>query len=199
MNSRSIALLLCLVLTTAVGARATTILPEACGNDDVKFEVKAEKSQNVPAAPDAGMAQIVFIDSNRNSFIFRFGVDGSWVGAAQKDSYFAVNVAPGNHHLCMSVQLNGLNSETAKLREVRLLSFTAEAGKVYYFKSAYEWIEGGVVSKTFAQDSGSASAEQTMFHGSSPTIGGLIDFVQIDPEAGRFSVRSMKLSTWKIK
>jgi hypothetical protein len=59
----------------------------------------------------------------------RFGMDGTWVGANKGDSYFALTVAPGVHHVCASWQSD---LETLK-KNVKATSFTAEAGQVYYF------------------------------------------------------------------
>ena len=49
-------------MVIAVQARATT-LPDACGDDKIKFDVKTEKSKTAPLPPAAGKAQIVFIDN----------------------------------------------------------------------------------------------------------------------------------------
>ena len=62
----------------------------------------------------------------------RFGVDGTWVGANGFRSYFFFTVEPGEHRLCTNMQ--------SKLqRQVKssaaATSFTAEAGKSYYFKT----------------------------------------------------------------
>ncbi len=59
----------------------------------------------------------------------RFGIDGAWAGANNGNSYFALTVDPGVHHLCASWQST---LETLK-KNVDLTSFTAEPGKVYYF------------------------------------------------------------------
>ncbi|MGA3159626.1 MAG: hypothetical protein ABSC77_00300 [Terracidiphilus sp.] len=48
MNPRLVVLLLCAPLL-AVCARAKTILPDACGDDSVKFEVSTLKNQPAPA------------------------------------------------------------------------------------------------------------------------------------------------------
>jgi hypothetical protein len=60
----------------------------------------------------------------------RFGIDGAWVGADFGNSYFAIDVAPGEHHLCADWQ------SVARKKNVDLTSFTAEPGKVYYFSAA---------------------------------------------------------------
>jgi len=118
----------CAALTCAGQVWATT-LPDSCGNDTVKFAVKTEEGQPVPAGPAEGKAQIIFIE-NENHMIgpfmnatVRFGVDGSWVGATKGNSYFAVTVDPGVHHLCAFWE--GKNVDVTPL--------AAEPGKVYYF------------------------------------------------------------------
>ena len=59
----------------------------------------------------------------------RFGMDGAWVGANHSNSYFALPVDPGVHHLSASWQ-----SSLGRLKKnVDLTSFTAESGQVYYF------------------------------------------------------------------
>jgi len=99
MNFRLVVLFLCASLASAVQARAT-ILPDACGDDKVKFDVRTEMSTTAPAPPAEGKAQIVFIE-NENHMIgpfmyatVRFGLDGSWAGANNNNSYFTVTVPP---------------------------------------------------------------------------------------------------------
>jgi len=130
---RLIAMLsLCVCLGAGVQARSAT-LPVACGDDKIQFDVKTLKDQPAPAPPAQGKAQIVFVE-NENQMVapfsdatVRFALDGAWVGADYGNSYFAVDVAPGLHHLCASWQglLGRKNFDLAPL--------TAEPGKVYYF------------------------------------------------------------------
>ena len=82
-----------------------------------------------------GKAQIVFIENENSKFSLfsdvtvRFGMDGAWVGANYGNSYFALTVDPGVHHLCASWQ-----SALERLQKnVDLTSLTAEPGQVYYF------------------------------------------------------------------
>lgn len=127
-----LAFFLCLSLASAAGVRAAS-LPDSCGDDKVKFDVKTEKAQPIPAGPTAGKAQIVFIESENqmvgpfHEATVRFGLDGSWVGANYGNSYFTLTVDPGVHHLCASWQ-----SDIEK-NNVDVTSFTAEPGQVYYF------------------------------------------------------------------
>ena len=125
------ALLFCASMVIAVQARATT-LPDACGDDKIKFDVKTEKSKTAPLPPAAGKAQIVFIE-NENQMIgpfmyatVRFGLDGIWAGANNNNSYFTVTVDPGVHHLCASWQ------STLRMlkKSIDVASFTAEPANV---------------------------------------------------------------------
>ncbi len=50
------ALFLCAFLACAAQVWATT-LPDSCGDDKVKFDVKTEEGQPVPAGPAEGKAQ----------------------------------------------------------------------------------------------------------------------------------------------
>jgi hypothetical protein len=128
MKQRMAAFLFCVLFVLGNQLRATT-LPDACGNDKVKFDVTTQKGQ--PASPTAGKAEIVFIEDQNEEHnpwhpwdTVRFGVDGAWVGADKGNSYFTLDVAPGLHHLCASWQ--GQNS-------FDLAPIAAKAGKVYYF------------------------------------------------------------------
>jgi hypothetical protein len=112
-----------------------TTWPDSCGNDKVKFDVKTEEGQPAPARPAEGKAQIIFVE-NENQMIgpfmhatVRFGMDGAWVGANYGNSYFAVTVDPGVHHLCANWQ----STWGTFNKNIDLTSFTAESGKVYYF------------------------------------------------------------------
>lgn len=109
-------------------------LPPACGPANVSFNVRLNKSQSSPPEQAPGKATIVFIQDIGaqqlrigGHVIGKFGVDGSWVGAIMNNSYFFVPLEPGEHHICVSVE--------SELPE--FVHFTAEAGKVYYFRSLY--------------------------------------------------------------
>ena len=129
-------LLLGIALAATARSWATT-LPDACGNDAVKYEVTTHEGPAPPAAPAEGKAQVVLLE-NENQMIgpfmhatVRFGIDGTWVGATKGSSYFWTDVAPGIHHLCASWQ----SSLHQTKKNVDLTSFTAEPGKVYYFSA----------------------------------------------------------------
>ncbi len=170
-------LLLTASLAFAAHARAT-VLPDACGDDSVQFDVKTQDNQPPPAPPPAGKAQIVFIENEKQPIgaIFvklmyatvRFGMDGAWVGANYNNSYFTVTVDPGVHHLCASWQ-----SALSRIeKNVDVASFTAEPGKVYYFAADVKVIPTGenTADITFALS-------------------------QIDEDKGKYRVKAWKLAT----
>ena len=173
---------------------AKTILPDACGDDKVKFEVKTEKDQPPPAAPEAGKAQIVFVEDNAHmvaAFHYatvRFGLDGAWAGAAYGDSYFVVPVAPGEHHLCADWEGNKRGVGTA--------AFTAEAGKVYYF-AAKAGLAGGGGGEYVAPTMGANGAMTGGGHVAGAPGVATFDFGQLSEDDGKYRVKAWKLATSK--
>jgi hypothetical protein len=166
-----------LSVSLAFAAQAwATVLPDACGDDKVKFDVTALKGQPAPAPPGAGKAQIVFIE-NENSMIgpfmyatVRFGLDGAWAGANNSNSYFAVTVNPGVHHLCASWQ----SALPMLKKSIDVASFTAEAGKVYYF---------------------AANVLVVPIDDNKATYG--FNLSQLNDDEGKYRVKAWKLATWK--
>jgi hypothetical protein len=140
--------LVCASLFCAAQVHAT-VLPDSCGDDKIQFNVTTQKDQPAPATPKVGDAQIVFVEYIDKSatgscfgcnFTARVGVDGAWVGANKGNSYFTLAVAPGEHHLCA-----GWQSVIGKLRsKVDATSFTAEAGKTYYYQITIKGTPGEV-------------------------------------------------------
>ena len=108
--------------------------PSACGPENISFNVALDKSLSPLLKTEPGKATIVFIQDIGaqqlkigGHVIGKFGVDGAWVGAIRNNSYFSMPLEPGEHHICVSVE-----SELPEFAH-----FTAEAGKVYYFRSLY--------------------------------------------------------------
>ena len=141
---------LAIVLLLAAPALAQKTAPHvvrppvaaACGSPDVEFDVKPNKATAEPAQVQAGKALVYFIQDTGiihrvfwqgAGVVSRIGMDGAWVGADKGDSYFSIQVEPGEHHLCVAPQ-GGLD-------KVELAHFSAEAGKTYYFRTR---ILGGV-------------------------------------------------------
>jgi len=169
------------IVTVALANQARcTALPDSCGDDKVQFEVKTDKHAPAPGALDAGKARIVFVEvMDRNlgcwscgSPTSRYGMDGSWVGATQGNSYFTLDVAPGEHHLCVDWQ-----SAFGRLRQkIGMAEFTAEAGKTYYFESKV---------KIKMQNGGDGGGD----------VDRDLDFVQVSDDEGRFRLKSAALAT----
>jgi hypothetical protein len=115
-----------------------------CGAPDAKFDVRTEKEQH-STQPEAGKALVYFLqdDSDFNSRprpTTRMGIDGTWVGATQSNSYFYFSVDPGVHHLCASWQTTVVLGQGHKTAAAH---FTAEANGVYYFEVKDTWWRDG--------------------------------------------------------
>lgn len=112
----------------------------SCGPDQAKFKVKRDTDSHPTGTPEPGKALVyVFGDSELDNVAIRIGalntrvgVDGEWVGAYGSKSYMYFSVAPGAHRLCTSQQssLKSRRESTASA-----ISFTAEPGRVYYFRT----------------------------------------------------------------
>jgi hypothetical protein len=116
---------------------AVSAAQAACGPKGVNFDVKDDDSQHTVAQPEAGKALVYVIqDIGAISCIggcitTKIALDGVWIGANHHNSYFSFAVDPGERHLCADWQ-----SHFARLsRLVGLVHFTAEAGKIYYFRT----------------------------------------------------------------
>jgi hypothetical protein len=109
-----------------------------CSRGVVSFAVKQDSGQHpVPNAQD-GKAMVVFLQDDAKFASYprpttRFAVDGNWVGATHANSYFYISIDPGEHHLCADWQSLAILAPT---RPTAALHFTAEAGKVYYFRAS---------------------------------------------------------------
>jgi hypothetical protein len=120
------ALLLVALTVSATAQTADALYKQACGPKEARFDVELAPGQP-PTTPEPGKALVYFIQKQSGqTFTTRVGVDGSWTGVIQSDSYIFVNVAPGEHHACAATQ-------NRKHLEAELLHFNAEAGKVYYY------------------------------------------------------------------
>ncbi len=107
--------------------------PSSCGPAEMNFRVKLDPVQRGLMPPEAGKALVYFIHDDGSgdgggSPTTKDAVDGSWAGANQGESWFAVAVAPGEHHVCAEVQ-------SFPGRRIELTHFIAEAGKSYFFRT----------------------------------------------------------------
>ena len=103
-----------------------------CGPSNVQFDVKKDK--NLHLTGQLSDRRRGHGEDPPGGPTVRLGVDGEWIGATQYHSYFFFPVNPGEHHMCAGWQSNF--ARVAKIRAAA--SFTAEAGKVYYFRIVSE-------------------------------------------------------------
>jgi hypothetical protein len=61
----------------------------------------------------------------------RIGVDGAWVGAVKDNSYLAVFLDQGVHHICVNLDSDMLENP------VEFAHLSVWAGTVYYFRWRY--------------------------------------------------------------
>ncbi len=130
-------------LGTALGQDAvqSAAYQQACGSVDQKVEAELQPvaAKGAAVTPDAGQALLYLIEDQDEigaacvhcGVTVRLGADGRWVGVTNGNSYAAVSLAPGVHHLCANWQ-----SHLKKLshREIYLMPLDVEAGKVYYMR-----------------------------------------------------------------
>lgn len=181
MNPRLAVLLLCALLLPAAQAWSKTVLPDACGDDSVKFDVTTQKNPPAPAALEAGKARIFFLETMEKGgmafcigcdVVTRVGLDGAWVGANKGNSYFTLDVAPGEHHLCVDWQ-----SVRGKLRQkLGMDSFDAVPGSVYYYRVKVKLI---MTSDSYTEQA--------------------LHLVQVSDDEGKYLLKTSELSTSKPK
>ena len=106
----------------------------ACGPLNAEFQTKIDYNQAADFQPEGGKALVYVVEDQKfhaaKEVTARIGLDGGWVGATHGDSYIFFPVDPGEHHLCADWRSTLLSNG----RRVSLFGFTAEAGKVYYFR-----------------------------------------------------------------
>ncbi len=164
----SLAMLLGTMAALAEDPAAISAAEAACGPSNVKFDVKDDDSQHTVGQPETGKALIYVVQDigiancPGGCITTKIALDGVWIGANHRSSYLSFPVDPGEHHLCANWQ-----SHFARMsRVVGLAHFTAEAGKVYYFRTRVL----GAAATTF------------------------FDVEPIDSDQGRFFVASFPLS-----
>ncbi len=109
----------------------------ACGPKNVRFEVKMGATDPPQAEPGKALVFVIedlgqCPDCNNgvSNAVTKVGMDGAWVGANQGNSYFFFAATPGEHHLCINWQ----SRLEVRSRAFAMANFTAEEGKVYYFR-----------------------------------------------------------------
>jgi hypothetical protein len=140
----------------------------SCGPRNVEFKVENDKRAHSAGTAEPGKA-LVYIIENQGScagcqVTTKVGVDGAWIGANRGDSYLSLSIDPGERHICASWQ-----SSRAEMSSLfAFTNFTAEAGKVYYFRVR-------VVAGRYEQ--------------------AWMDVDAINPDEGRFLISSSSLSS----
>jgi len=132
-----LALFLLTTFAFAQDPAAVAAAESACGPKGVKFTVKDDNSQHAVGQPEDGKALVYVIQEIGSvnciggCLTTKIALDGAWMGANHSNSYLAFAVAPGERHLCVNWQ-----SHFARMSSVfGLAHFTAEAGKVYFFRT----------------------------------------------------------------
>ena len=190
MKLKLFALMLCLTFAAAAMAKETE-LPDSCGDPNTKFDVTTQKSTAALPAPDAGKALIVFLEPNEEAclgcYTQRFAMDGQWVGATKKHSYFTLQVEPGQHRFCST----GVMRNTIAIR-----SFEVKAGGTYFLQA--RWIPHG--SSATSAYGGPMTEEE---HNSQVVPGGksalLYGMTLLDEEKGRYLIKSYEVAEFKKK
>jgi|HubBroStandDraft_1064217.scaffolds.fasta_scaffold32547_3 hypothetical protein len=106
----------------------------ACGAANAQFQVTTSDTHAETKA-DPGKALIYLVEEQKlrvfRDVTVRVGLDGKWLGATRGTSYLSFALEPGEHHLCVDF----LSEFLEPGRLVSLYGFTAEAGKIYYFRA----------------------------------------------------------------
>jgi hypothetical protein len=119
---------------------ANPLAAAGCGANEIHFDVTTSKKKHPTSQPAPGKALVYVIGASWSDYVAvhigtpptRFGIDGTWVGANGYRSYFFFPVEPGDHRLCTNIQSK---IKSAVKSSMAATSFTAEAGKTYYFRT----------------------------------------------------------------
>jgi hypothetical protein len=118
-------------------------VPSACGDLQVSMTVDLDKDSHTITQPEPGKALIYFIQDTGQAITVAYpttkiGIDGKWVGANKKNSYFSIAIEPGEHHLCAAIQSSFIRPD------LEFVHLTAEAGKVYDFRTRIVYSRDGM-------------------------------------------------------
>ena len=114
-----------------------------CGPAETQFDVKADKTKHLLAQQQEDKAVVYILEDEKrdpgkfyigSDVTTRAGLDGKWVGANHGKSYFFFAVDPGEHQVCTDWQ----SSLKSRSKQGAARTFTAEAGKAYYFRVRVE-------------------------------------------------------------
>lgn len=156
----------------------------ACGPAETHFDVKVNSNEHPLPVADPDKALVVVAEDQETKFVrdvtIRVAVDGAWMGANRGKSYFFFAVNPGTRHVCADWETSNGPDE----RIIALTNFTAEAGKIYYFR-ARTW--GSFTS----QGSGNAASNQRS--------NWVLDLDPISDDQGQYIVATSGVSSSRPK
>jgi hypothetical protein len=134
-----IALALALLPTPAAAQKSSQpVDANSCGPETAEFTVDREDTQPAPTDPEPGKALAFVVDDYKGALeiagipTIRIGLDGNWVAANRGKSYIYFSVEPGEHRLCAA----GQRTDKTLANQRTQVHFTAEPGKLYYFRIA---------------------------------------------------------------
>jgi len=175
-----VAFVVLLFAASAFAQPSNVSLPSACGSEKTSFSVKVDDTQHMLAQPEPGKA-LVYILRDDGALgsptelgypTIKIGIDGTWVGANEANSWFSVSVEPGEHGVCASPQ-----SVLELGHIIELAHFTAEAGKTYYFRTRF------TITKVQAYLNRQA----------------YLNLDPLDSDQGKYLVAVYPLSVWRAK
>jgi hypothetical protein len=184
MKLRLFALLFCLSFAATAIAKEIE-LPDSCGDPKTKFDVTTQKSTTPLPAPDAGKALIVFLEPFDLPCLGcsrlpeqRFAMDGQWVGATKKFTYFTLQVEPGQHHFCATGRMP---------TEIAIRSFDVKVGETYFLQARYI----GNWPRTQEENDSQVipAGKRSVFYGMS----------LLDEEKGRYLIKSYEVAEFTRK
>jgi hypothetical protein len=125
--------------------KRASVIQAACGPSKVKYDT--QKTEQQPISEPKADSALIYVFSQLDygglpvgcQVVTRIGVDGRWVGANCGSSYVTAVIPAGEHHLCADWQSAVFLSSRPY---PALDSFTAEPGKIYYFRAKVVYIKG---------------------------------------------------------
>ncbi len=164
-------------------AHASNVLPDSCGDTKTRFSIVKSDADGKIAGPAEGKARLVLAypviwsaphwgGKGTGGGDLRVGMDGNWIGAAESATYFTVEIAPGEHHLCVT-EYGAFGR--SKQDGIAMGKFNAEAGKTYFYEYKLNF---GRVGDVITRD---------------------VSFSMVDEDEGRFQVKALKVSDFTQK
>lgn len=149
------ALVVILFATSALAQKQSLIADAevACGPKEVQFDTQLVAAQPL-TQPDAGKSLVYVVEVFEKAVgqlarpTLRVGLDGTWIGADKGKAYISFSVDPGMHHLCTRWQSRWKRYSN----EAAFTGFTADPGKIYFFRARIKEIGGSGGGSNFSLD-----------------------------------------------